>query len=473
MNKRLKYACPISMREDEKAMNEKTKKILVNTVYNGKYGVDKNNLPHELINFFRTDNKEFYVYITPYGLLNREFFEGLETILFVNSVGNNRVEVVAMAEVGGIGQGDNFDEFYAISSDSTKKHPMEKKKKKGYIYYKDEHAGKITYGEKPLAEIHEKNAKDNGVYVTLKVKSIRLPQKAIYITTKAGVQDALFIDGFGDTGKVVGQSMIKCYDERKDADIYSSLLKKIVEGKEWLEPEDTPTFAEAKDKIFEENNFFKITRQQNNEVMFSNMFFYLFSKYPELLKRFAKKVLEESIRKDPNKDDVVVIDLSDIVLVEREKNRMDLRIIDDAYYIIIENKIKSAINGMEKDEEKEDFKKENGKYISQLSKYYQEAEDQNKNDGKPRTILGFVFMPNYNPIKLENYYLGEKYVAVSYRDIYEFFLEPENAKLESENAKQDMLYLRDFISAMKKHTTDTDNEFRDELLLRLAERINA
>lgn len=35
----------------------------------------------------------------------------------------------------------------------------------------------------------------------------------------------------------------------------------------------------------------------------------------------------------------------------------------------------------------------------------------------------------------------------------------------------DYIYVKDFVSAMKKHTTNTDNEFRDELLLRLADRI--
>ena len=34
--------------------------ILVNSVYVGDYGVDKNNLTHEMINFFRADNGGYY-----------------------------------------------------------------------------------------------------------------------------------------------------------------------------------------------------------------------------------------------------------------------------------------------------------------------------------------------------------------------------------------------------------------------------
>lgn len=44
--------------------------IIINNTYAGNYGFDKNNLPHEMINFFRADDLNFYVYITPYGVSN-------------------------------------------------------------------------------------------------------------------------------------------------------------------------------------------------------------------------------------------------------------------------------------------------------------------------------------------------------------------------------------------------------------------
>lgn len=44
--------------------------IIINNTYAGNYGFDKNNQPHEMINFFRADDLNFYVYITPYGILN-------------------------------------------------------------------------------------------------------------------------------------------------------------------------------------------------------------------------------------------------------------------------------------------------------------------------------------------------------------------------------------------------------------------
>lgn len=71
------------------------------------------------------------------------------------------------------------------------------------------------------------------------------------------------------------------------------------------------------------------------------------------MQKFAKDVLDLSLDTSP--------------LVEREKDHMDLRIIDDTHYIIIENKIKSSINGMKKNETGKDFLKQDGKYISQLS----------------------------------------------------------------------------------------------------------
>ena len=77
-----------------------TVKILLNSMFVGNYGLDKGNLPHEVINFFRADNGQFYVYITPYGTISPNMdIEDLKAILFVHNVGNGLIEVVAKAEL--------------------------------------------------------------------------------------------------------------------------------------------------------------------------------------------------------------------------------------------------------------------------------------------------------------------------------------------------------------------------------------
>lgn len=76
------------------------KNLVINNVFVGGYGHNKGNLPHEMINFFKDDNGNFYIYITPYGALDAKYSAGeIEGVLFVRSVGNSLVEVLAKAIV--------------------------------------------------------------------------------------------------------------------------------------------------------------------------------------------------------------------------------------------------------------------------------------------------------------------------------------------------------------------------------------
>ena len=119
-------------------------------------------------------------------------------------------------------------------------------------------------------------------------------------------------------------------------------------------------------------------------------------------------------------------------------------------------------------EYKDGFRAENGKYISQLSVYYQKANEKSEKDGKTRIIIGRILAPNYNMFddkELEKYLYGSKYKCLSYKEIHRFF--NDNRQLVNKDK-----YIEDFINAMQKHTTETDNEHRNELLQRLKYRID-
>lgn len=451
------------------------KHLVVNNVFVGGYGHNKGNLPHEMINFFKDGNDNFYIYITPYGVLDKKYKASeIEGILFVRSVGDSIVEVLAKAVVSekeewfftqGVelhGKCEDEDESYTI-----------KKGKDSYENKLNEN-GKIEYGGKSLSEIHHGNIKDNEIFVSMRVKEICLPNKTFYLTNNKGKAVRSNIKFIGDK-KIANQSMKAYYPEEINGtpNISYNELKEVFDGNEtfeWKSYVDTPRYD--KKDIFVDNNFFKATRQQDNEVMFSNMFYYYFTNYHKLTKSFLEKVCN--------------ITISDDFIVDREKDRMDIRIIDDKNYIIFENKIKSSINGMhtkaedekknaKKDEQNktnyrydnEDFRiDDNGKYISQLSVYYQKAEEQNNNE-KEREIKGFVLAPEYNPFgknELNKYSCGEHYEYISYKKIHDFF--DKNKDLADKDK-----YIDDFINAMYKHTTSTDNEHRNELLQRLKYRI--
>lgn len=441
-------------------------KILINSVFVGGYGFNKGNLPHEMINFFKADDEKFYIYITPYGVIDRNISaKDLAAVLFVRNAGNNLVEVLAKAELDeeSVLFTDGIQLYGSNNPDSSKikqiKVDTKAQKERKAKYLAD--TKNIKYCGKSLADIHSKNAEDNDVFVSLKVKSICLPTKTIYLTSKkdaVALRPHVYYIGheFNDNGKIANQSMKKYIDSSAHKEGYI-VLKDLIDNPDlWFGSSDTPKFDPS--VAVEKSNFFKVTRQQDNEVMFTNMFHYIFTEHPKLLRKFSKEILK--------------VELSDSAIAEREKEHMDIRVIDDENYIILENKIKSGINGMKKAEDKDEslngFKAENGKYISQLSVYYDKAEEKNIKDGKQRTIHCYILTPNHNKINKSLYLRGEKYKEITYKAVHDFLIEYCN---DTTNEGASDSFLIDFISAIKKHTEETDNEYRNELMQRLAYRI--
>lgn len=454
---------------------EKQDVIIINNTYAGRYGQNKDNLPHEMINFFRADNDSgYYIYITPSGLINNKIEkENIKGIIFIRNAGNGMVEVLGKAEIG------ENSEFYTQGISSSKENQIAKvngskndediqnKKKALKEIYK-----KINYGGTSLDKIHQG---DTGILVSMKVDKICLPKKTFYLTYKAENEDLLndvyFLpanDGTSDGKKIANESMLAYYYENDNTNAYNDLIK-ILNDKEnelWKDASETPICDTSKidDEIKGNDNFFKITRQQDNEVMFSNMLFYYFSNYPNLLKYFVKKQFN--------------ITLTDNYIVEREKERMDIRIIDDKNYIIIENKIKSGINGIKKKSDKKNNEESktkytyndkgfaidgDEKYLSQLSDYLEKAE-KTKED---REIKAYIFVPNYSSLNedlLKKYSRGDKYEIIYYLGIKETLKDYSGEKPP---------YYDDFLSAINKHTKDTDDEHRLDLLYRLKCRIDS
>ena len=309
-----------------------TVKILLNSMFVGNYGLDKGNLPHEVINFFRADNGQFYVYITPYGTISPNMdIEDLKAILFVHNVGNGLIEVVAKAEL------DESSTLFTQGIEVRLTDGSIKNKKKKEKYIADMAKENIQYGGITIQDIHSKNNVDNEIHVTMKAKTICFPQNPLFLTSKEELEDMEQRIFYISPKKISNQSMKAYYDENSDtATGYKKLLDIIENEQIWLSPDYVPNLREA-DITNDEtsNNFFRIIGQQNNELIFSNMFYYLFSQYPGLLQKFASDILDT--------------ELSENYIIDREKHHMDLRLVDERNYIIIENKIKSLINGTEKE----------------------------------------------------------------------------------------------------------------------------
>ena len=165
------------------------------------------------------------------------------------------------------------------------------------------------------------------------------------------------------------------------------------------------------------------------------MFAHFFNIHRGAFSRFASDVLNVEIQTD--------------FTIEREKRNIDLLISDKNNAIVIENKIKSSINGIN---ERHDIY--SNQVQSQLKKYYQFVTTDAEYCKK--TVNCFIFSPNYNRIDLSKFSCGEKYTVVYYREIYNFFV-------ENRNMFDEVPYFEDFINAMYKHTKDYDNELEEEM----------
>ena len=150
--------------------------------------------------------------------------------------------------------------------------------------------------------------------------------------------------------------------------------------------------------------------------------------------------------------DVLRLAPSGTYLVQRETEHIDLLIQDDKNIVVIENKIKSGINGIRHDIY--------GDLVqSQLFDYHKYADE----NAHGRKESFYIFAPNYNRIDLQQYKKSEDYEVINYSVLYEFF-----SKHRIENK-----YYDDFLSALKNHAKDIDNSNFEIMQERFIETINS
>ena len=75
-----------------------SKEILLNIMYTGAYLENENaNIGHEIINLFKADNGNNYIYVLPYGLMSKKHNDKIKTILLVRRCNSKIIEILAKA----------------------------------------------------------------------------------------------------------------------------------------------------------------------------------------------------------------------------------------------------------------------------------------------------------------------------------------------------------------------------------------
>lgn len=392
--------------------------IMLNKMYVGTYLSDS--IGHEAINLFKTDKGENYIYAQPYGIIDKAKHQHLKTILLVRKSGvKDKVEVIA--KVTGI---------HIIETNS-------RAEQNDYI-----EKNHIYYGGKSVIDIFAQNKTNQKqqAFVTFKVDNIQKAVKPFSIEC-GQFRNTMFCN------------------KNKKSDLYSKLIEDINDVSKWEKGNSTKQIV-LEDLKPEEPNFLHIIRKDYDELIFSNLFQYFFNKNKAL---FAKKFIKEFLE----------IDLSENFKIEREKFHIDMLISDENNVIVIENKIKSGINGQSANRKVN----ETDKIQSQLEKYYQIIANAKVEDNKEKLkeYIGkkakfVIFLPDYNDINLSKFSHGENYKPIKYSAIYEYFYSNQNLFKEclSDVEKR---YFNEFLNALKKHIEKTDKSLEKEMFRRFMNRI--
>lgn len=224
-------------------------------------------------------------------------------------------------------------------------------------------------------------------------------------------------------------------------------LKSLIETDALWEEENTTEKIGGKLYLGDDDvTFLDVIKKSNDELAFSNLIAYYLTKYKPLMDEFIKEFCP--------------IELKGTVKVYREKYHIDVLLQDEENnFVIIENKIKSGINGLV-------FNTDGNLERNQL-KTYVDVVSNCENVPKDK-IVGLVLLPNYSKIDLSYYEYGERYKKVTYKQLYEFFA--KYALGVGDFGISDKYYI-DFIKALKRHSKEVDNTFQEDMKARFVKSI--
>ena len=409
--------------------------ILINRMYVGEY-LDTY-IGHEFINTYRSDNGNHYIYVNAYGLINKAHRKSIDTVLLVRGINANVFEVLGYAS--GL-------ELYLSNTAFDLRHeslPKAEKEREYEAQIQRIRHEKIQYGNLYLDQLFE--GQPNTTYITYRTKDYHAIRKGtvLRITDNFDLKDkdTIYISGIN----FAKTSLHMYVDSDNKNDAFNTISSLLSNSEYW---EDSDTTEPVKWKGVEpnfEHNILDVIRKREDELVFSNWLAFYLEEYRDIMNSFARDVLG-------------IPDFSVKYKVDREHKNIDIYIDADSHLIVIENKIKSKINGIQG--QRHDL---TGEYVqSQLSKYYDYANNERDN----RTLKCYIFLPDYNYCDegLEKFVAHEKYTIVRYSTIYDFFL-------KYNIGHPGIPYMDDFVKALKRHTKpiyrDLFGEMNDMLVRKI------
>lgn len=356
--------------------NNEQKEILIAKVFCGRYLFDGENIGHEVIDFFDTDNGERYLYIAPDGVVNDH--PNVEAVLLIRSYGNTLGEVVGLAcDLENICCPRNKEEALPMPY------------------------GSVSYNGVSVDKIFAENVYKGEKEETFRTLSyhagsfkVPSPKHQIFIS----------MDKTKDEDKRRHPIELICNDKKQwghqrtyissadNPEAYARLKELIADEEKWEEQIETKTVKSVSCGKTQPS-FLEIIGKEDDELVFSNLLGHYLSCSKKGFEVFAKEILG----------------ISDFgphpTIIRESKYHVDVWIENERHIVVIENKIHSAINGIK-----------TGHTETQLSRYRKAAEKECKN----RTVKCCLFAPDFNNVD-ETKAKEEGFEVKHYSELYAFF----------------------------------------------------
>lgn len=436
--------------EQNKCIAQPKEGIVLNRMYAGEYL--SSNLGHEVINMYRADNDNFYLYLNSHGNFAKSHKGKIGYMLLVKYHSEGIVEVVGAAT----GLTDVFDP----DTDAREKEMWEiLESQQKYIENEN-----ITFGAEKILDIFDGSDYQN-VFITFKAEMVwrRKSNQRLFIhfntSEDSNCGTKVYIN------KKQAKTSLKQYIYKEtDKDDYTTLMQNVFSTLPKNEKTKSDTW-EVVSKVDKENivnhlvhkaSLFDICQIQYNESSFSNALAYFMQQdaYKKLWTTFFAQLYDGEdyigTKLDAHFRVVREEEATGKAIYSKDKpigGRIDLCIRDNTTLIMIENKIKSDINTIDSDK-----KNDNGQ-INQLNRYWNYAkwltEENNDEDNKDRnkTLKAYILAPDYNIPKIDN----KNWRIIKYSDLYSFL---QTCKSIFEN---DINFMA-FFEALKRHTFSNIND---------------
>ena len=380
------------------------------------------NIGHEIINLFKADDGNNYIYLCKDGKYTRKDLP--KYVIQVRHHCTRTLEVISIAE---------------IESKITKQE-IDNIKYGGVsivdIFKENEEQGTDTYITFKATNVI-KPTPDQPVYIAYEGNRVKVNISTPFIKPTIILNEKVVVNGKEKYNFDVCEALRNYiyYNENQDSDYFklNSLIKNAFSNNIDWQPVSEQLGLTVKDssKIYATPG--DIYGISNLELPYSNAFKFFIEKYPQLLSGIFGKICSYF---DMHRN-------YQITRIEREWRNIDILIeVDNKLVIVIENKIFSDLNG----------KKENE--ITQLDKYERIIKKEDKYNAYKKIFI--LLLPDHNNINIDNYTNWHKLFYSSVSSCLDEFVKTNNDE-----------QLKDFAEMVSRHS---DKDYNYSVMKRRFER---